>query len=290
MPLYSGSAPRCVLVFLLALLLEPQWAGAVELDALPGARVAAATSGDITRAWLVQPTQRYEHFVLGGRYEAAGVRVELSGGEKRELMLPADAVFEDRDPRVIDMDRDGRNELLLVHSTRDAGSSLVFVGVRGSGSLQILAATPPTGQANRWLNPAGVARFLGTDDLQVAIVRKPHLEGRLEFWSYDNTRLTLRRSISGVSNHRIGSVHQRLSAVLPRSHGGDLLLIPRLGRRSVLLIDAAQTEPILAEYRLPGPADGEFKVRCHKGRVLVTVPLEGGGSATVAPGTRHVNC
>ena len=162
---------------LLVALLLPNWAWGSDLDRLPDHRVAKAT-GDIIRAWLIGPTKRYQHFVLGSRYEAAGVRVETNAGVIQDLILPDNAVFEDREPRLADLDGDGRNEVVLVKSTAVVGSSLALIGLR-DGKLQLLAETPPNGRSNRWLNPAGFGRFTMGNRLQVAIVRMPHVLGGL---------------------------------------------------------------------------------------------------------------
>jgi hypothetical protein len=82
------------------------------------AGVVARSSGDIVEAVLIGETARYRHFVLGTQYEAAGLRVKTREGKTLELILPDDAVFEDREPRIADLDGDGRSE--IVSSSRAA--------------------------------------------------------------------------------------------------------------------------------------------------------------------------
>ena len=243
-------------------------------DRLPDHRVAEA-GGDIVQAWLMMPTDRYRHFVLGAQYEAAGVRVRLADGSLRDFILPEDSVFEDREPRLVDLDADGRNELVLVKSVEGLGASLTVLGLRND-ELQIMAETPPIGRANRWLNPAGFGRFIGNTRLQIALVRMPHILGRLEIWDYGRGGLILAHTHEGFSNHRIGSRHQRLSAVLPRHDGTDLLLIPRMDRREVVLLDLSAQEPVIDEFPLPSPIDGDIQIRCDRGNFLVNAPLEDG--------------
>jgi hypothetical protein len=281
-----GTKATLILLAALVLVRLPAWAK--EPDALPDYREATAT-GDIVWAWLIQPTDRYKHFVLGSRYEAAGVRVELRDGRRQDLILPGEAVFEDREPRLADLDGDGRNEVVLVRSTRRAGSSLVLIGWRGD-KLLILAETSANGQPHRWLNPAGTGHFTASGRGEIALVRMPHLEGRLEFWSYDGRQLTLERTINGVSNHRLGSPHQRLSAVLPRKGRSDLLVIPRFGRGSLLMVDAAATQPIVGEYPLSAQVEGHLMASCREGAVIVMVPLADGSIASVEPRGEGVIC
>ena len=54
-------------------------------------RIARAR-GDIVAAWLIAPTTRYEHFVLGSRYEAGGLRLRLADGGTADLLLLDEAV------------------------------------------------------------------------------------------------------------------------------------------------------------------------------------------------------
>lgn len=255
-------------------------------DRLPDHRVARA-GGDIVQGWLIGPTDRYRHFVLGAAYEAAGVRVVLADGGQRDFMLPETAVFEDREPRIIDLDGDGRNEVVLVKSAQGLGASLVVLGLRDD-MLDVLAEMPPIGRQNRWLNPAGFGRF-SQDGAQIALVRMPHILGRLEFWRYADGKLTLSRALDGFSNHRIGSSHQRLSAVL-RGSEGDLLLIPRMDRRSLVLVDPFADEPIVEEFPLPAPMDGDLTLRCLSHNIIATAPLEDGRREAVSIRREGIAC
>lgn len=249
---------------------------------LPDHRLAES-KGDIVRAWLIMPTDRYRHFVLGAQFEAGGVRAELADGTTRDLVLPGDSVFEDREPRLVDLDGDGRNELVLVKSTQGLGAALAVLGLRDD-VLSIVAETPPIGRANRWMNPAGFGRFTREGTLQIALVRMPHLLGRLEIWEFAPAAgLRLVRALDGFANHRIGSPHQRLSAVLPRTGGGtDLLLVPRMDRRSLVLMDMSVAETVVAEFPLSAPIDGEIRISCTEGGFTATVGLEDGRSESVA--------
>ncbi|MGL4281175.1 MAG: hypothetical protein ACRCS0_12470 [Albidovulum sp.] len=175
--------------------------------------VTRHATGDIRAAWLESETQRYGHFVLGGRWEAATLAVQTAGGRTLRHALPADAVFEDREARIADLDGDGRSEIIAVISRQSVGSSLGLFGVR-DGALQLLAETPPNGQPNRWLNPSGIGYFTGAPHREIAIVRMPHLVGRLEIWGFDGQRLARRFQRDGFSTHRLGSRHQRLFAVV----------------------------------------------------------------------------
>ena len=237
---------------------------------IPDLRIARA-EGDIVAAWLIAPTKRYEHFVLGSRYEAGGLRVRLKDGSTADLMLPENAVFEDRTPRIADLNGNGRNEVILVKSRLDVGSSLAIVGLK-AGKPAILAETPPNGRPRRWLNPAGIGDFLANGKLQVAIVRMPHLAGKLEFWSFDKGRLKNEGALVKVSNHQIGSRHQGLSTVLRRRQGGDLLVIPSFDFRSLKVIAATPAPHEVASYALADKVAGDLSIR----NGVASVPLASG--------------
>jgi hypothetical protein len=246
--------------------------------AIPHSKVARAKAGDIRSAWLIGQTDRYKHFVLGDRFEAEGLAIRDGSGKVHVTALPGDAVFEDREARIVDLDRDGRSEIAVVVSRQGVGSLLALYGLR-DGALTLIAETPPNGRPNRWLNPSGVGRFTGTDEQQIAIVRRPHLDGTLELWAFDGRGLVRRAEVSGYSTHRNGSRHQRLFATIPRPGGkGDLLALPTLDRSAVAILDFTHDPPEIARHPLGGRADGAFRVEPEAedgGRVLA-IPLEGG--------------
>ncbi|MSQ70451.1 MAG: hypothetical protein EXR27_04035 [Betaproteobacteria bacterium] len=98
-------------------------------DLLPDSRPGAGRN-DIALAWLAAPTTRYAHGVLGDAIEAAALRVRLREGAELRYDLPSDSVFEDLQPRVLDLDGDGRDEIMVVRSRLDAGAT---AGATGSG-------------------------------------------------------------------------------------------------------------------------------------------------------------
>lgn len=212
----------------------------VALDPLPGGPEAASpdrrpdmlpdgivTEGDgtIRAAWLIGPTERYGHGVLGDAIEASGLAVETAAGRILSLTLGPDAVFEDRIPRLVDLDADGRDELLLVKSRLTEGAALALAAVV-DGRLSIVAESEPIGRPYRWLNPVGAADFDGDGRIETAHVETPHIGGILVLARLDGARLTTLHRVPGFSNHRMGSRELGLSAVLDADGDGvpDLLL------------------------------------------------------------------
>lgn len=236
---------------------------------------------DIRAAWLHGETDRYRHFVLGGRFEASSISVQDRNGRQFTLELPNDAVFEDRIVRMADLDGDGRTELAVVISRKRVGSALALLGLRDR-SLRVLAETSPNGLENRWLNPSGIGRFLGGGERQIAIVRRPHLDAILELHAFDGFRAHLKASVAGYSTHRDGSRHQRLFAVLRGEHGAaDRLAVPVGRRDAIAVLDFGRAgNPEIARFPLPGRADGDF--RYDSIRRTLFVPLETGETATVS--------
>ena len=207
-------------------------------DALPDGETGRGVN-DVAAAWLIEPTRRYDHGVLGDAIEAGGLRVRLRGGAELATRLPAESVFEDLRPRVVDLDGDGRDEILVVRSYLDAGAALAVFGVR-DGKLVQLAQTDPIGRAYRWLNPAGVGDFDGDGALEIAYVETPHIGGILHILSFRDGRLRHKGRLRGVSNHAMGSRALGLSAVLDLDgDGAEELILPAAGRHKLKILSFA---------------------------------------------------
>ena len=211
------------------------------------------------KAWLAAPTRRYAHGALGDEFEAAVLKVRMLGDETHELRLPQDSVFEDLTPRLTDLDSDGKTEFVLVRSYLSKGAALSVIGLAGTG-LRILAETPPIGVRNRWLNPAGIADFDGDGHTEIALIKTPHIGGRLEFWRYRNRSLKRIVELTGFSNHVFGSRVQKMSAAGDFDGDGlPDLAVPDQERRSIRIISLAKgrvAEP--ARIKLPAPVVTEI--------------------------------
>ena len=201
---------------------------------LPDGDIAQGDN-DIRSAWLSGPTDRYAHGVLGDSIEAAGLTVALADGRNVTLTLPEDAVFEDRYPRLADLDGDGRDELVVVKSTQAQGAALVIVGLR-AGKLKILAEGKPIGKANRWLNPVGVGDFDNDGELEMAYVETPHIDGTLRVLKWRGDKLIEAYSAYGFSNHAIGSRELQLSTVMDADGDGVTDLVVPNTLRNVLRV------------------------------------------------------
>ncbi len=247
-------------------------------DALPDGLPAFGIF-DIAKVWLIAPTARYGHGVLGDAIEAGGLRAILTNGETTEYRLDENSVFEDLRPRLADLDGDGTEEIIVVRSYLDAGAALAVLGVR-EGRLELLAETSPIGQAHRWLNPVGVGDFDGDGQREIAYVETPHIGGILRIVALKDGRLTEVAAQHGFSNHAIGSRALRLSAIFDFDDDGrDDILIPVQGRRQLRIVSfAGGSFRELARIDAKEPIQGNFHIFDWdgSGRDDVVVPLRPG--------------
>ncbi len=168
----------------------------------------------ITSARFTNPTTRYAHGVLGDYVEYGGLEMRIEDISSKaplrlqlvyewttqSVRLPLDRVFEDLEPRIVDVDLDGTNEVIVVESSVNEGAQLAIYDARG----EKIAATPHIGTRNRWLAPIGAADLDGDGHVEVAYIDRPHLAKTLRIWRYENGNLTEIATIPGLTNHKIG--------------------------------------------------------------------------------------
>ena len=193
----------------------------------------------VREAYLIGPTERYRHAILGDAVEASGFRVVTPGWQIMEHMLPTDSVFEDRRVRLWDVDGDGVAEAVVIRSYLDRGAALAVYRI-GQDRIAPLAETPALGIPNRWLNPIGVADFDGDGRLEVALVTTPHIGGTLKLYRLTSGRLVEVHQRFGFSNHRIGSRELDLSAVLDFNGDGIMdIAVPDASRTRLRVVTFA---------------------------------------------------
>ena len=207
-------------------------------DMLPDGIVIYGRRG-IAECWLVGPTNRYRHGVLGDAIEASGVRAVDRDGRLMSFDLSEDSVFEDRLARLADPDGDGRDEILVVRSYLTRGSSLTVLKAE-CGALTVVAETVPIGLPHRWLNPVGVGDFDGDSRPEIALVITPHIGGVLEIYQLEGNRFSLEASAKGFSNHAMGSRELGLSAMFEANGDGIVdLALPDAQRRRLRVVSFA---------------------------------------------------
>lgn len=221
---------------------------------IPQSRVAHG-DGIIAQVWLSSPTGRYDHGVLGDAIEAAALTLVLRDGTPLRYELPASRVFEDLQPRLVNLDGEGAEEIVVVETDIGLGASLAVYGIR-DGAVEKIAATPFLGRAHRWLNPTGAGDFNGDGVMDLALVATPHIGGVLELYSYTPPRLTLYARYRGVSTHSIGSTALGMGTVV-QGREKDLILAPTQRHDGLLLLEWV---------------DGKI---VEKARAALTAPMEG---------------
>lgn len=189
------------------------WAALFPLP-LHAAHQATCTKGDgphIRKVCLTveHTSQKYGHDVLGSTPEWNALTVfwgvegqKLQDGRRgASELLNSDHVFEDIQPRLIDMDGNGLDEIVVVQSSFTLGARLLVIST--VDDLKI-TATPYIGTRFRWLAPIGAADLDGDGHVEIAYIDRPHLAKTLRIWRYENGKLTEIATLPGLTNHKIG--------------------------------------------------------------------------------------
>ncbi len=179
-------------------------AATAQTRANDGGHWSPSAADPILSARFTGPTTRYAHAVLGDAVEWAGLTLTFSGQDGAvmsvEIQLPQDHVFEDLEPRLVDLTLDGRaNAVMVVETDMARGAALALYGAG-----EKIAETPHIGQRNRWLAPIGAADLDGDGQVELAYVDRPHLAKTLRIWRFEGGKLTEIASLPGLTNHRIG--------------------------------------------------------------------------------------
>lgn len=220
--------------------------GTLDVRAIPDARIVVA---DGTVFLLADPTDTYDHAVLGDDVEAGAVAAVDPGSRTVHYLRPGSGVLEGTAPIVTDVDGDGDREVLATASDAERGARLVAFRPDGG----VAAAGPPVGTGYRWRHQIAVAPFAPDGTREVAAVRSPHLGGVAEFYRADGDRLRIVATRSGgYASHRAGSRNLDMAAAGDfDGDGRPELLVPGAdGRRLVALrrtadgVEEAWTEPL----------------------------------------------
>lgn len=253
----------------------PKYRARNKPHATPDARVTIHNKKPL-EAWLTLPTRRYAHGVIGDKIEGGALAVTLPGGKKTELVLDKNSVFEDRMGRLVDLNGDGHNEIVVVLSTAERGAALAIYHLENDQIVE-LARTKTIGQANRWLNPAAAGDFDGDGKVEIAYVETPHIGGILKIVRLQKdqgkTRLEDVASLPGFSTHKLGS-HQMQEAVTFDWDGDGTLdiILPGAGRDTIKVVSLKKgVLSVIDEMKIGGQIDSP----------LIATDLNGDGKGEV---------
>lgn len=205
---------------------------------------AVAGRNHIAWVWFASPTLRYPHGALGSKTHAASLHALVRDGQNGwttgSVELPLHRVFEDRVPRLVDLDGDGLDEILVIEADALRGAALVVWAVEpgddetGAPPKLVRRATGPrAGSSFRWLNPVGVADFDGDGRADVASVTTPHIGGTLTLHHYRPPHLVPFAQTMDVSNHRMGALEQDLAVIVQRPGMRPTIVVPDMSRRAL---------------------------------------------------------
>jgi hypothetical protein len=198
--------------------------------------MATAGSRDVAWAWLASPTARYPHASMGSVVHASSLHVLTREGQALRVDMPKQRVLEDLEPRIVDLDGDGKDEIIVIEADADRGAALVSYGIRlkdGKPQLQELARSGFLGLPFRWLSPVGFADFDGDGKLDIASVTTPHIGGVLTLYRYAPPRIEPFAKAMDVSNHQMGDPNLQMHAILSLPGQRPTVIVPDMSRRAL---------------------------------------------------------
>lgn len=252
---------------------------------IPGMLTGSAQNcSGLASAWYSEPTSRYRHGALGDTIEGGALTARLADGSATVLQLPQSEVFEDLAPRIVDLDGDGKCEIVTLLSSASSGGSIVVFALE-DGKLVRKATGARQNRSHRWLNIAGIARYAGNSgSAQIAYVATPHIGGTLGLLQYSGGKVILLGSLGGFSNHAFGSQEMRLAASVDLDGDGRFeLALPSADRRALRIMGFGGGRPQeIARVALPAAIDKAIAVRGTGANAVFVVGLEDGSAWRIA--------
>jgi hypothetical protein len=201
-------------------------------DALPDARLLVDDQARLL--FLSHPSgTRYTHGVLGDALEATAITlVETKPAPRiaRTIAIPEPHVIEAIAPLWIDLDGDGTREIIVTLAALNEGAQIVVYAETG----EELGRGPAIGQSFRWRHQIAFAPFASDGSAELAAVLTPHIGGVVEFYRWQDNRLTIVARQGGYTSHVLGSRNLDLAVAGDLDGDGQVeLLLPDQARRQL---------------------------------------------------------
>jgi hypothetical protein len=209
------------------------------VDGLPDGRIVAV--GDGTYALYGGGTGRYTHGALGDTTEGSELTVFDPEGPATvgAATLDPPQAFEGLSPLVADVDGDGDPEVVTTVADSSRGARIAVFDPSGER-----VATGPVHEPG-WRHQLAVAPLGPGGEVELAVVRKPHVERLLELYRLEGGTLSVVGTLSGFSTHTYGS------RVTDGAVAGDL---DDDGATELLLPTAQRTELAAVRHERDGPS------------------------------------
>jgi hypothetical protein len=242
-----------------------------DIGSIPDARITEVENGRY--AVFGDATDRYRHGALGDSTE--GTTLVIYDSERDEISskteLPRPDVFEGLGPMAADVDGDGDREVVATLANPSDGARIAAFGPDG-GRL----ATGPVHEPG-WRHQLAVAPFGPDGGTEIAVLRKPHVDKVLEFYSLRGGSLDVVSTLGGFQSHTYGS----------RNLGGAVAVDADDDGSTELLVPTAERDRIAAVRRTAEGTETVWQKEL-KGSVksnITGVSLRDGVSVGVADGS-----
>lgn len=182
----------------------------LDVNALPDARILLDEHDRLLL--LTDPTEKYNHGVLGDNLEAASVTLietQPTIQVVSVIEMPENEVIEGIAPIWIDITGDEQREIIVTVSDLNLGAGIVIFSENG----ERLAEGPKMGQPFRWRHQIGYGTLGSNGETELAVVRTPHIGGLVEYYQFSDGDLEIVAEYSGITSHIIGSRNLDMAAV-----------------------------------------------------------------------------
>jgi len=225
-----------------------------DVDALPDARIAEV--GESRYALFGDMTDRYRHGALGDNLE--GSSLVVYDAEENEIVSRSEPlspdVFEGLGPMAADVDDNSEREIVTTVANSSQGARIAVFGPEGER-----IATGPVHEPG-WRHQLAVAPFGPDWGTEIAVVRKPHVDKVLEFYSLRDGSLDVVATLEGFQSHTYRSRNLDGAVAVDADEDGT----------TELLVPTAQRDEIAAVRRHPGGAEVVWRKKLE-GRVTSNI-------------------